>query len=200
MTRSILAAICVVTPLAAIAPTFGQAITIIDPVGGVSFAGDQFTVRMTASYGSGDYAMAGIATSILINEAQGEFSDLQLISPMDGPGTTAGVVRAGDISGIFAGQLNFPAAMIFADPSNPIAFWEATFTVDDILSGGVILDIETSTTRYDVYTDRISSFSLSRLPQLTEGSLRIVIPAPASAMVLLGGLGSGLMGLTRRRR
>lgn len=176
-------------------PVLGQAIEVNADIGGLPLPSQVFTISMDASYGGADYAIAGIATSLVINEAQGEFSNLRLVAPMDGPGTSAGVVGASSIDGIIAGQLNFPTAGIYADPTNPIAFWEVDFTVDDVLSGPVILDIETMTTRYDVYLDRMSSTSESRLTELQEGSLVIVVPAPASGLALLGGLA-----LTSRRR
>jgi hypothetical protein len=114
---------------------------------------------------------------------------------MAGPGTTPGVLGIDRIDGILAGQLNFPEPTLYADPTNPIAFWEADFTIDSSLSGPVILDIETATTRYDVYIGSWTSRSESRLADLVEGELRIVIPAPAPGLALLGGLA-----LTARRR
>ncbi|UYV12752.1 MAG: hypothetical protein NCW75_00335 [Phycisphaera sp.] len=180
--------LCLLAGVAAMpAAAMAQAIEITaDGLG--TLPGETVTITMSASYGGTDYALAGIATSVLINEAQGTFDNLRLVAPMDGPGTTEGVLGAGSIDGILAGQLNFPTAGIYADPTNPIAFWEADFTVDDVLSGPVILDIETVTTRYDTYIDRMSSTSESRLADLEEGSLIIVIPAPAGGLALLGGL------------
>ena len=169
-------------------PTLGQAIEVFEDLGIPPVPGQTVTISMEASYGGSDYAIAGIATSLNINEAQGEFSNLRLVAPMDGPGTTAGVIGVDSIDGIIAGQLNFPTAGIFADPSNPIAFWEADFRVNDSISGFVILDVETQTTRFDTYIDRDAATSESRLGDLTEGSLRIIIPAPASATLLAAGL------------
>lgn len=188
-----------ITVLAGLATTpwlaMGQAITITAPGGGVAAPGETVTVTMSASYGGGDYAIAGLATSLIINQIEGGFSDVRLVAPMDGPGTSAGVLSAGSVDGIISGQLNFPLAGIYADPTNPIAFWEADFTVSDFPSDVVVLDIETRTTRFDVYVDRGSTLSESRMDVLTEGSLRIILPAPGSTLALLGGLA-----LTSRRR
>lgn len=188
--------LCVLSGIAA-APTaaMAQAITFEAEGGGVIAVGETITISMFASYGGTDYALAGIATSIQVNETQGDFSNLRLVAPMDGPGTSAGVLMSGDIDGIVAGQLNFPTAGIYADSTNPIAFWEADFTVGAVV-GGVALDIETVTTRYDVYVERTASRSESRLTELEEGSLVIIVPAPATGLALLGGLALA----SRRRR
>ncbi|MFI4882272.1 MAG: hypothetical protein ACIAQU_06775 [Phycisphaerales bacterium JB064] len=158
--------------------------------------GDSTLITLSASYPSGDYAVAGVATELVVNEIVGGLSDLQLLAPMDGPGSSAGTLGAGGISGIVAGQLNFPPAMIFADDSNPIAFYSFVYTYTEPLSGPVLLDIETRTTRFDVYVDRDSARSESRLDGLTEGHARIIVPAPAGVMVL----GLGALTLGRRRR
>ncbi|MEQ8844513.1 MAG: hypothetical protein RIB58_06635 [Phycisphaerales bacterium] len=158
--------------------------------------GESTLITLTASYPAGDYAVAGIATELVVNQIQGGLSDLQLIAPMDGPGTSAGTPGPGGITGIFAGQLNFPPAGIFADDSNPIAFYSAMYTWDGSLSGPVLLDIETRTSRFDVYVERDSARSESRLDGLIEGRGRIVIPAPAGTLVL----GIGALALGRRRR
>jgi hypothetical protein len=194
MTASI-RSLCILAGLAATPAVLAQAITLDAPGGGVIAVGETVTVTMSASYGGTDYAIAGIATGIRINESQGEFTNLRLVAPMAGPGTTPGVLGAGGIDGIIAGQLNFPTAQIYADPTNPIAFWQADFTVGALV-GGVALDIETVTTRYDVYVAREQSRSESRLADLEEGRLVIVVPAPAGAFALLGGLAMA----GRRRR
>ncbi len=168
----------------------------IDVADATLFPGESTTITLSASYGAGDYAIAGIATEVVDLLGRGGFSDLQLIAPMAGPGTSAGMVVPSGVQGIIAGQLNFPPAMIYADPTNPIAFWSMTFTLGDITSRE-ILDLETRTTRFDVYTDRMSGRSESRLDDLVEGRGSIILlPAPGGAAVL--GLGALAMG--RRRR
>ncbi|MEO1279109.1 MAG: hypothetical protein AAFV77_09150, partial [Planctomycetota bacterium] len=98
---------------------------------------------------------------------------------------------------ITAGQLHFPPTSgIYADDSNPIAFWQATYTAPADVSTLFEIDLSTMTRRYDVYVDRASSRSESRLDELIEGFGTItVIPAPASFAVLV--LGAACV---RRRR
>ncbi len=159
--------------------------------------GETTIITLTASYPDGDYAVAGIFTDLVANVIHGGLSDPSLIAPMAGPGTSVGAVGPGGITGIIAGQLNFPPAFIFADPTNPIAFYQFDFTWDGSTTGGYILDIETDTSRFDTYVDRDSSLSVSRLDGLREGRAVIFIPAPAGAAAF------GLLALgaaTRRRR
>jgi hypothetical protein len=153
--------------------------------------GESTTVTLTASYGGSDYAIAGVGTSVV--GGGDNWSDLALIAPMAGPGTSAGVTSGNGVNGIIAGQLNFPPAMIYANPTNPIAFWSATYTA----SAEGVFDLSTDTSRFDVYVRRESSLSESRLADLREGAGTItVVPAPASLALLgLGGLAAA-----RRRR
>ena len=155
-------------------------IEVDDPV---LLPGESTTVRLSAAFDPDDYAMAGLATDVVATG--GSWSDLMLVSPMDGPGTSPGAASGTRVDGILAGQLHFPVgAGIFADDSNPIAFWQATYTVD-LATDPTIVDIRTETMRFDVYIWRDSSRSESRLGELVEGSGTItVIPAPASVAVL----------------
>lgn len=138
--------------------------------------GETITITLKAGYGGTDYAIAGLGTNFEVSSLQGELSDWRLVAPMDGPGTSDGTLVGDSVEGIIAGQLNFPAtAGIYADPTNPIAFWEADLTVDGVLSGPVVLDVRTRTTRYDVYINMQSATSESRLADLVEGELRVLV-------------------------
>ncbi|MFI4883056.1 MAG: hypothetical protein ACIAQU_10785 [Phycisphaerales bacterium JB064] len=173
-----------------------QAITI-DVENPVLLPGESTTVTMWAGFGGTDYAMADIETDLLISQGSDGWSDAIVVAPMDGPATTAGSPSASGYDGIVARQLNFPGgAGIFADPSNPIAFWQATYTAPLDASAPFDVDLSTMTIRYDVFIWRDQARSESRLADLTEGSATIrVIPAPASALVLtLGAF------VARRRR
>lgn len=162
--------------------------------------GESTVVTMWAGFdASRSYAMAGLETSLVTTVGSDGWSDAALIPQMDGPGTTAGTASPTGFDGIIAGQLNFPGgAGIFADPSNPIAFWQATYTAPVDLSAAFDVDLVTETVRYDVYIDRDSALSESRLADLTEGEATIrVIPAPAPASALVLVLGAACV---RRRR
>lgn len=157
----------------------------------VLMPGEAATVRMLAGFDSTvDFAMAGLLTDLLADaggiDVDLAWSDVVLVPPMNGPGTSTGVPVDGGFVGILAGQFNFPLSTGYADPMNPIAFWEATFTAPlDAVAFEV--DLSTRTMRFDVYVDRMSSISESRLDGLTEGTGRItVVPAPAGGLVLFG--------------
>jgi len=170
---------------------------IIDIAGPTLAPGDTTVITLSAIYPDGDYAVAGVFTDLVTNVIHGNLSNPSLITPMAGPGTSVGAIGPDGITGIIAGQLNFPPAMIFADPTNPIAFYQFDFTWDGSTTGSVILDIETSTSRFDTYVDRDSSLSVSRLDDLIEGRGLIAIPSPASVTAFsLLALGAA----TRRRR
>ena len=161
--------------------------------------GESTTVRLWAGFdGDADYAMGYVTTSLLADaggaEVASAWSDVRLIPVMDGPGTTSGTPVDGGFAGITAGQLNFPPAGGGADTSNPIAFWEATFTAPADL-GALAVNLSTRTTLFDVYRSRDAGVPVSRLDGLTEGAGTItIIPTPASAIVLFG-----FVALRRRR-
>ncbi|MEO1007094.1 MAG: PEP-CTERM sorting domain-containing protein [Planctomycetota bacterium] len=173
----------------------GQSINI-DVANPTLGPGESTIVTLSASYPDGDFAIAGIATDFVSSVGSTGWSDLALVAPMDGPGTSFGTPSATGVDGIVAGQLNFPPAGIYADPSNPIVFWQATYTMPDVLPGPGVVDISTRTSRFDVYVGMGSSVSESRLDDLVEGSATIGIPAPGSLALLAFG---GVAAMRRRR-
>ena len=203
MNRPTLAATTAASLLAAVSSASAQGPSLdinVDSGGSGIIPGSVLSITMAAGYDPADYAVAGIATDILASaprDLSGAWSDPTLVAPMDGPGTFAGTPAGSGVGGILAGQLNFPPAGIYADDSNPIVFWEATFTVPADQPGGYAVDLTTMTSRFDVYVARDRSTSESRVDVLTEGRGRfLVVPAPASAAVL----GIGFVLTTRRRR
>lgn len=152
-------------------------------------------VTLWAGFDAGDWALAGVSGDVLANE--GNWFALELIEPLDGPGTTPGVRAGGGstVEGYIAGQLNFPSD-ILADPSNPIAFWRAEIEVFDFTPRTI--DLSTDTSRFDVYISRDSASSRSALADLEEAmGTVVVVPAPAASVVLGGAL--LLIGSPRRR-
>lgn len=158
--------------------------------------GESTTVTLSAGYGGTDYAIAGVATNLVTSVGSEGWSDAAVIVPMSGPGTTAGVASATGYDGIIAGQLQLPRHMYYADPTNPIPFWRATYTAPIDAAVPFDVDVSTRTTRYDAYPAMWSERAEPRLGELADGSATIrVIPAPASVLVLA--LGAACI---RRRR
>ena len=158
--------------------------------------GESTTIRMEAYFDDDFYAMAGVATSLFSSTGPLGLSDPRVLAPMDGPGTTPGMIDDDGVLGIVAGQLNFPATgAIFADPTNPMPFWEVTYTAPSDVTIPFEVSLDSRTSRFDVYVARDSSRSESRLGLILEDEAVIrVVPAPAGALALLG-----LLGVTRRR-
>ncbi|MEQ8844390.1 MAG: hypothetical protein RIB58_05995 [Phycisphaerales bacterium] len=157
--------------------------------------GESTVVTMWAGFDPSDYAMAGLETSLVTSVGSEGWSEAQLVAPMDGSGTWVGEPSATGYDQIIARQLHGLAG-IYGDDSNPIAFWRATYTAPVDVPSAFSIDLTTASADYDVYIDRESALSESRLAELVEGSATIrVIPAPASALVLaLGAVAA------RRRR
>lgn len=147
--------------------------------------GQSTTIRLEAYFDPALYAMANIGTSLFSSEGLAGLTDWRLLAPMDGPGTSVGRPGADGVDGILAGQLHFPPAGIFGDPTNPMPFWEATYTAPLAGAEPLFVDLATETTRFDVYLLRDSAQSESRIGDFAEGAARItIVPAPAGALVL----------------
>lgn len=177
--------------------TLAQPAITIDVENPVLLPGESTTVTLLAGFDPSDYAMNGVDTDFVTTVGSEGWSDAQLVAPMDGPGTTRGLPSATGYDEIIAGQLNFPATGgIFADPTNPIAFWRATYTAPTDVTMPLEVDLSTMTRRYTVFIASSSASSESRIDELVEGAATIrVVPAPASSLVLA----AGLAGVRRRR-
>ncbi|NRA58096.1 MAG: hypothetical protein HRU13_08310 [Phycisphaerales bacterium] len=177
--------------LAALAPSaLAQPAITIEIDEPVLRPGESTVVSLFAGFDAGDHAMALVVTDLLTSVGSTGWSGDRLIAPMDGPGSDPGGPSATGFDAITAGQLHFPPTSgIYADDSNPIAFWQATYTAPLDPAATFEIDLSTLASRYDVYVDRQSAVSESRLDELAEGSGTItVIPAPASAVVLALGV------------
>ncbi len=159
--------------------------------------GESTTVTLHASFDPSLWAMAGVAGDLLSSVGSTGFSDAMIPDPMTIP---RGVVTPGEATdrgfeGFVANQINFFNVM-YADPTNPIPFWTATYTAPADTAAPFDVELMTATTRYDVFWSRGSAGSESHLADLVEGSATIrVIPAPASALVLA----LGAVAVRRRR-
>ncbi|MEQ9095201.1 MAG: hypothetical protein RIE32_02945 [Phycisphaerales bacterium] len=170
----------------------GITILVDDPV---LEPGQSTTVRMEAYFDARDYCMSAVATSLLSSAGAQGLEGPRLLGTMDGPGTTAGVIDGAGVTGIIAGQLHMLGG-IYGDPSNPIAFWEATYTAPSDVAAAFDVGLTTETSGFFVYLERDSHLYESRLDDFAEGEATIrVVPAPAG-VVVLGGL---LVAAGRRR-
>lgn len=159
--------------------------------------GQSTAVTMWAAWPDGDYAMCCVVTDLLASMGAAGWSDVEIVSPMDGPGATIGDATVAGFEGITAAQLNFPPT---GGPSgdNPIAFWRASYTAPHDVGSPYDLELSTRTSRFDVYIGPDDPLGHSRLDGLTEGSATIrVVPAPAGVLAL--GLGLAVHSFRRRR-
>lgn len=149
--------------------------------------GESTTIRLEAFFDrDNDYAIAAVGTWLDSSAGAQGLSDVRLVGPLRGPGTVAGTIGERGVRGILAGQLHGLGG-IFGDPSSPMLFWEATYTAPAVVSTPFTVDLETRTSRFDVYIYRDFPTSESRLDGLLDGAATIrVVPAPASVLVLVG--------------
>ena len=174
--RSVLIALCTLLPSVALAQTSPYTIHIVvDPP--VIEPGQEATIELRAGFdGDRDYAMRAIFTSLLCSSGGDAFSGIELISPLDGVGTSAGAATALGVESIVAGQRNIPTADLYADPTNPIPFWRANYTAGPFSGASQLVALRTETTRYEVYLYRSRELIESRMLEFVDGSatLRIV--------------------------
>ncbi len=158
--------------------------------------GQSTTVRLEARFDSTrDYCVAAIGTWLDSSTGAVGLSDIRLVGALAGPGTSAGAATERGVRGILAGQIN-GLADIYGDPSDPIAFWEATYTAPLDVAAAFEVVLETRTSRFEVYPYKYSARTESRLDGFQDDTATIrVIPAPVSGAVLLGVMIGG-----RRRR
>jgi hypothetical protein len=191
-TAAMVLATAAATAQAQLAPS-GLDIVVED---GTLLPGQSTTIRLDARFDSTrDYCVAGIGTWLDASTGAEGLSDIRLVGALAGPGTSAGETTERGVRGILAGQIN-GLGNIYGDPSNPIAFWEATYTAPHDVATAFDVQIETRTSRFDVYPYMYSARTESRLDGFEDDTATIrVIPAPAGVAVLLGVMIGG-----RRRR
>ncbi|MFG0282856.1 MAG: GC-type dockerin domain-anchored protein, partial [Phycisphaerales bacterium JB039] len=131
--------------------------------------GETTLVTLLAAFPPHLYAMGGVRTDLLASVGSEGWRDVQLIYPMDGPGTSAGVASPTGITGIIAGQLHFPPKP-FTDTSNPLAFWRATYAAPAVVPASFDVEISTKTSEFWVYIEITSTALESHLAGLVEGS------------------------------
>ena len=185
--------------LAALAPpaALAQPAIIFEIDEPVLLPGESTTVTLFAGFDPDLYAMGMIQTDFLTSVGSEGWSDWALVPPMNGPGTARGEPTTIGFEGILAGQIHDALYPVYPDGSNPIAFWQATYTAPSDVIEPFEVEMGTLTSAYDVYIDRFSPWvTESELDDLVEGSGTInVIPVPASAFVFT----VGVCALRRRR-
>lgn len=185
--------------LAASTPTLAQtsrAEIVFDIENDRLLPGQSTTVTMAAGWGGPWYMMCCVAADLQISTGEAGWSDLQLIAPMAGPGTSEGSLTAIGVEGILAGQLNFPPGKWEPDP-NPLPFWSATYTAPAVVATPFDVELTSETSLFEVYVERGTAETRSLMDVLTEGQATIhVIPAPASLLIIA----AGPLFVTLRRR
>ena len=191
---SVAAAALAIAASAAVCPALAQYAILFNIEDDTLTPGQRTTITLSAAYAPDDWGFALVFTDLVSSQGDRGLRDWELLPPLDGPGTTPGTPSATGIDGILAAKLNFPATGIPPDP-NPIDFWSVTYTAPTDVAAPFDVRLTTDTSRFEVYPTREAVFGESRIDLLTEGNATIrVIPAPASALVLLG------LVLARRRR
>lgn len=151
------------------------------------------TVEVWAHFDPGYYAFAGAQWDVTASADVGGFSDA--FSILNTYGTSDGnISQDGDfIAHIIAGQLQFPLGNYFADTTNPILVWKATWSTDFFKPRSV--NISTATQKCFLYLDDsgLSNDFYDDAFQEAIGSIQVV-PAPAAGALL------GVLALTVRRR
>ncbi len=154
----------------------------------ISPANPQVTIRLEAGFPAWEYAFA--ASLFQIRASEPGWTDHRVILP---PPANRGTINGSAITGITAGQIHFPP-VILADPTNPLPVFEAVWRTDDFTPRWV--DVDTLSTRYDIYLSALNSTAEWRGHALREGYARIrVVPSPSAVAVL----GLGLAAAQRRR-
>ena len=181
--------------LAISSTALAQSSVIIDVADPVLMPGQSTTVTLWAAFPAREYAMAQVALDLLTSVDIESWSHLELLPPMNRPGSTPGSLTSFGIDGIVAGQINSPVTGALQD--NPIAFWRARYTAPTDVGSSFDVHLSTLTSQFDVYIESRRPDTRSYLSTLTEGQATIhIIPAPAGAVVL----GFGVLVAGRRRR
>lgn len=158
--------------------------------------GESTVVTLSAAFPISEFAFCCIFTDLMSSTGSTGWSDFGISSRLRAPGSSAGTPTGMGIEGILAGQAYFPGGGLWPDVSNPIIFWQATYTAPSDVTMPFDLRLPTQTLRFETYISVEESTWRSHIDGLIEGETTIhVVPAPASlALVLVGGA------LVNRRR
>lgn len=147
------------------------------------------------------YALAGVRFDALMDDPAGPvgasaWSDPMRLPGLGAPGTNDGTVSPDGLAvlGAVAGQVHFPSAGLFADPSDPIAVWTATVSTTDFTARDLVLTTDIG--RIQFYESEFSSTAVDRVIGEARSTVAVV-PAPGTGAVLV--VAMGLCGVRRRR-
>lgn len=164
-----------------------------DPAGVINSPDDTATVELWAGFKPKYYAFEGGWLDITADDPmdRGQWSDP--IAILEGPGWKDGFIDGEQVQDIRVGQLHALGGY-FADTSNPILTWQATWTTFDLTRRNV--DIVTVTSRFGIYAD-FAGYWKDLSDSVREGTASIhVVPCPGFS---IGGLAVVLLAGRRRR-
>ncbi len=184
------------------APAFGQVVGAFFEVSNdLSPSQPSATVTLWVPVPDDLYALAAVRFDALMDDPAGPvgasaWSDPMRAPGLDDPGTRDGMVSPDGLAvlGALPGQLHFPLAGLFADPSDPIAVWSATIGTTDFTPRDLTLTTDIDRTQFFV------SETSAAVIDLVIGDARatvVVVPAPGVGVAL--GMGLGFAGSRRRR-
>ena len=126
------------------------------------------TVTLWAQFSSDDYAFHMVVLDIEGGPSSGaRFTNPEPV--LQGPGSRPGETDGMSVTGIVIDQLSFPPAMIYPDPSNPIALWRAELTAGSVST----IVACTRTSEFSVYPIKSSGLSESRASAEVRFGLRL---------------------------
>ncbi|MFG0286151.1 MAG: hypothetical protein ACF8R7_17175 [Phycisphaerales bacterium JB039] len=147
-------------------------------------------VELWAFFPATDYAFAGARLDLHASEEGWGEGSSPLMGIVDPPPTIAGP----SVLDIVTGQLNFPPAGLYADPSNPIKAWRQKFEVTDFTPRD--LSFHTETRVGAIFPER-ESRAYEERPWADASAVIRVVPAPGAVTL---GLTWALLASPRRRR
>ena len=136
-------------------------------------AGESCTVTMWASFPTVYFAMCCVETDFLSSVGASGWGDLKLLR-LQGPSSTAGAPSPDGIAGIVANQLSWPFPG-FTDTTNPIDFWQATYTAPSVVARSFDVVCSTETSLFHIYLEFGSDETESLLASLVEGKAVIAV-------------------------
>lgn len=171
-----------------------------DPAGVINSLDDTATVTLWAVWDPEQYAFEKAILDMTADDLShaGEWSDPHRL--LQGFESEDGVIEGETVVGITPYQLHFPEAGIFADTSNPIAVWTATWRTGDLTER--IVRVNSASSEFSIYLPNgwggSDGFTEDFVDSLIEGSGVItIVPTSGTVGALL--VGGAVVSRGRRR-